>query len=110
MVLTHTKLLSGLIIGTDILYDPTIDNTMRLVAIVVAIIGIFLCIIWALLLNQSLATQRYYRQEASGLEKDFKIFSCGRWQELDKGFKSIRVLSWLVIAFLFFSILFYFYS
>ncbi|HUU64603.1 MAG TPA: hypothetical protein VMW37_00680 [Dehalococcoidales bacterium] len=100
MVVTHTILLSGLIVGTGVFRDPNLDKSMKLATGIVALVGIVLCIIWWLLLHQSLSAQAFYRKAASDLETGlcFQIFSSSGWQPLGRGFLSIRVLSRLVIG------------
>jgi fumarate reductase subunit D len=103
MVLSHTILLSGLIIGFDLFKNPNLDKCVKMVAAVIVLVGVALCAIWCLLLRQSLAAQHFYRHEAKKLERNltFKIFSCREWQKLSKGCYSIKCLSAATISLFF---------
>jgi multisubunit Na+/H+ antiporter MnhG subunit len=100
MVLSHTILLSGLIIGFGVFQGANLDKCTKMVAVLIALFGIALCAVWGLLLCQSLKAQHFYRDEAKHMEEQlgFRIFSTEKWQELCKGCYSIKCLSTFVIA------------
>jgi hypothetical protein len=77
---------------------------LKIIAVIIAVVGIMLCIVWMFLLCQSLKAQDFYKREVEKLEKtqgnhlNFKIFSKPGWQELGRGFLSIKVLSFTIIG------------